>query len=159
MNANTNQNFKKNKNIKILIFALIGAFCLFGLFFIFSKNDEIDKIDREQVEKITLWAQTTKGHINSELDDVDIEAFIKLYNNSEYSGKHDDSVGGCTPNFTINVCFSDGSFISISDFCGIQGDFSIYLCKYEGGEYTRPYFAKNKELEEFILNLINDSIA
>ena len=79
-------------------------------------------IDAEKVEKISIWGHGSQR----ELNDDEVDRFIRLYNSSRYRGEGNEEVG-TTPEFGVYVYFFDGAVLAVNDFRCTGDDFEVYL--------------------------------
>jgi len=107
---------------------------------------EIERIEEQQVEKISIWTHTIERY---ELNAEDSAKFIELYNAAKYAGEATGEGG--TPEFGIHVSFRDGTQLYVNDF---YGKFEVWLDDADGDKKEWHYIGSN-DLYNFVSELAN----
>ena len=103
----------------------------------------MDSIEENQVEKIEAWVINNEEEYELSADES--KKFIELFNTANYEGK---STGeGGTPQFGIDVYFSDGAYLHVNDFAGVH-KFEVYASEANGSQ-SRCYYVSSEELYAF----------
>lgn len=119
---------------------------------LFSACQRVERIEANQVEKITVWTQTMQER---ELNADDSAKFMELFNSSKNEGKGTGEGG--TPEFAIRVYFRDGTYLLANDFSGSAGrDFEVSLYDSDGNK-KEWYYISNEELYTFVSELAGKS--
>ena len=137
---------KKSKIVWIVSALCVVALCV-SLFAFWAS---FHKIDSDEVEKIVLVVQHTKGY---ELSASDLERFIRLYNTSIYKGEGTGEGG--TPDIQVFVYYQDGSRLIISEFAFKGRDFEVSL-RDVNGKKKAWYYVSSKALVAFVSELVDE---
>ena len=132
------------KHCKTSIFFTL--FVIILLVSLLTACQKIQKVEKNQVEKITAWTHNT---VKYELNEEDSAKFIELYNVSKYEGKGTGEGG--TPNFGITVYFFDGAYLRVNDF---YGKLEVWLYDADGDE-KEWYYISGNELYNYVSELAN----
>ena len=124
----------------------VTLFVIILLVSLLTACQKIQKVEKNQVEKITAWTHNT---VKYELNEEDSAKFIELYNVSKYEGKGTGEGG--TPNFGITVYFFDGAYLRVNDF---YGKLEVWLYDADGDEKEWYYISSN-ELYNYVSELAN----
>ncbi len=125
---------KENKkiNLDLIILAVIAGTIF--LYWVFLNPLLIRSIDIQDVEQITMHCRP--------IHDDEVEQFVELYNSSKYGGQYKNDAGS-TPNFSVEVYFTNGDKFTVWD------DDGRLIVSPESG---KSFYIRNKELYTFLLN-------
>ncbi len=109
------------------------------------------EISVDEVQKITFSSQTSE---DKELTSDEIEAFVKLYNKSEYDGGATGEGG--TPYYGVTVYYKDGSRLQINDFHDIGHDFEVAFRNADGKKDINSFYVNNQDLTDYLEGFLED---
>ena len=146
MNLTNGGNYMNTyKNTSVLFALFIVGLCVS----LFSACQRVERIEANQVKRITVWTQITE---ECELNADDSAKFIALFNSSKYEGKGTGEGG--TPEFGICVYFCDGTYLLVNDFGCLGKDFEVSLRDSDGND-KEWYYLSSEELYTFVSELAN----
>ena len=114
-------------------------------------DEEHLEITVDEVQKIRFSSQKSE---DKELTSDEIEAFVELYNKSEYDGEATGEGG--TPYYGVTVYYKDGSSLQINDFHSIGHDFEVGFRYDDDKRFENSFYVNNQELTDYLEGFLED---